>query len=140
MLAIEIAKQLNALGALTHIYFVDAAPNTLQSAIKLLGDDDIDIDLSLLTRILNIRDAEVIRKLKNCSSFEERVQIATNFSKIRDSYKKKFLKHGLISLQKRLCDLKSFKSNEILINGLSHLIRPEGSNEYDICGLTKVSL
>lgn len=140
VLAMEIARQLNTQGAKTHMYFFDGAPNTLKSAVKLLGDDEIDSDINLLTRIINIRDIEVIRQLKNCSSFEERAQIAINYSKVKDIYKRKFLTNGLIDLRRRLCDLLCFKPNGILINGTIHLIRPEGSNEYDNCGLIEVSV
>lgn len=58
-LMLEIAKILDKQGASLHLYFLDAAPDTLQAAVKLLGEDLSEMETTLLTRILNINDSEV---------------------------------------------------------------------------------
>lgn len=56
---VEIAKILDKHGASLHLYFIDAAPTTLQSAIKHLGETTANMETNLLTRILKINDGEV---------------------------------------------------------------------------------
>lgn len=58
-LMVEIAKILDKQGASLHLYFIDAAPTTLQAAVKHLGVKNTEIETNLLTRVLKINDAEV---------------------------------------------------------------------------------
>lgn len=139
ILAIEIARQLNRLGAKTNMHFLDAAPNTLQMALKHLGDDEATTEAGLLTRIINIRDPDVIQKLKVCKTFDERLQMAVDYAQVKE-YNRKYLEDGLKTLRQRLNDVFSVKPNEHLINGKIYLIRPNDADEYDNCGLTAVSI
>lgn len=139
ILAIEIARQLNRLGAKTNMHFLDAAPNTLQMALKHLGDDEATTEAGLLTRIINIRDPDVIQKLKMCKTFDERLQMAVDYAQVKE-YNRKYLEDGLKTLRQRLNDVFSVKPNEHLINGKIYLIRPNDADEYDNCGLTAVSI
>lgn len=59
-LTVEIARILHRLKASLHLYFVDSAPSTIQAAIKHLGDDKIEREVNLLSRILKINDVKVI--------------------------------------------------------------------------------
>lgn len=58
-LTLEIARILSSQGASLHLYFIDGAPHTLQSALKHLGEDNASMETNLLTRILNINDIDV---------------------------------------------------------------------------------
>lgn len=57
-LAIEIARILEAENGRTNLYFVDSAPDTIQSAITHLNDC-VGRDVNLLCKLLNIVDSEV---------------------------------------------------------------------------------
>lgn len=56
-LAIEVTRILERTGASTLLYFIDGAPETIQAAIKHLGEG-VNAEVNLLTRILNINNAE----------------------------------------------------------------------------------
>lgn len=57
-LAIEIARILETENVKTNLYFVDSAPDTIQSAIAHLNDG-AGRDVNLLCKLLNIVDNEV---------------------------------------------------------------------------------
>lgn len=57
-LAIEVARILEQKGETTLMYFIDGAPETIQSALKHLGDG-VNAEVGLLTRVLNINNADV---------------------------------------------------------------------------------
>ncbi|KAH0814014.1 hypothetical protein GEV33_008777 [Tenebrio molitor] len=133
-LMLEIAKILDKQGASLHLYFLDAAPDTLQAAVKLLGEDLFEMETTLLTRILNINDSEIVNKMGEVPTWESRVKLALDNYEGHLSDKKK-LGDGLSTLKMRLQDILSFKPTEDLVSGQIHLIRPTGSSKYDNCGL-----
>lgn len=57
-LAIEIARLLERKGATTLLYFIDAAPETIQAALKHLGEG-VPAEVNLISRILNINNPDV---------------------------------------------------------------------------------
>lgn len=57
-LAVEIAAILENDKVKTNLYFVDSAPDTIQSAISHLNDG-VGQDVNLLCKLLNINDNEV---------------------------------------------------------------------------------
>lgn len=59
-LAIEVARILERKGANTLMYFIDAAPETIQAALRHLGEGVI-AEVNLLSRILNINNSDVSR-------------------------------------------------------------------------------
>lgn len=62
-LAIEIARILEKKGANTLVYFIDAAPETIQSALKHLGEG-VAAEVNLLSRVLNVNNSDV--RVLNC--------------------------------------------------------------------------
>lgn len=56
---IEVARILEKYGASLHLYFIDAAPETIQSAIKHLGENSKSIETNLLARVLKLNDIDV---------------------------------------------------------------------------------
>ncbi|CAH0563662.1 unnamed protein product [Brassicogethes aeneus] len=134
-LALEIARLLDQNNVKIYMFFVDSAPNALQSALKHLGEDPKEMEVNLLTRVLNINDLEVIAKIRNSGDWETRVQLAfDNFEgNIPD---RQTLESGLFDLKKRLQDLSAFQPIEDVVSGDIHLIRPADSSKYDNCGLT----
>lgn len=134
-LAIQIARILNKGGATTHMYFIDSTPNTIQSAIKQLGEDKNVQEVNLITRLFNISDTDVIKKIKECKNWNDRLNFAIETTKFPAS-NRKFLDLGIEMLQKRLHDASVFQPNDELITGKVFLIRSSESNKYDSCGLT----
>lgn len=57
-LAIEIARILEKKGENTLVYFIDGAPETIQAALKHLGEG-VTAEVNLLSRILNINNTDV---------------------------------------------------------------------------------
>lgn len=57
-LALEIAKNLERDGRNTLVYFVDAAPDTMQSALRIMGDG-VAREVYLITKMLNLNDSDV---------------------------------------------------------------------------------
>lgn len=57
-LAIEVAKILERKGANTLVYFIDAAPETIQAALKHLGEG-VAAEVNLLSRVLNVNNSDV---------------------------------------------------------------------------------
>lgn len=57
-LAIEVTKILEKTGVNTLVYFLDGSPETIQAALKHLGDG-VNAEVSLLTRVLGINNADV---------------------------------------------------------------------------------
>ena len=55
---VEVARILDKLGASLHLYFVEAAPETLTAAVTHLGEG-ANMETNLLTRVLKINDTEV---------------------------------------------------------------------------------
>lgn len=60
---VEVARLLEKNGASLHLYFIDAAPGTIQSAIKHLGEDEKNIEANLLSRVLKLTDIDVRKSL-----------------------------------------------------------------------------
>lgn len=58
-LTIEIARILSQQGASISVYFLDAAPASLQSTLKYLGKTFSEIESGILTRLLDINYTEV---------------------------------------------------------------------------------
>lgn len=57
-LAIEVARLIEEKGGTTLVYFIDGAPETIQAALKHLGEG-VHAEVNLLTRILNINNTDV---------------------------------------------------------------------------------
>ncbi|RZB84952.1 fatty acid synthase, partial [Asbolus verrucosus] len=133
-LMVEIAKILDKRGASLHLYFIDAAPETLQSAVKHLGEDVNSLEINLLTRVLKINDNEVIKKITDAPAWDSRIRLALDNYEGHLSDKKK-LEKALFTLKTNLGNLLSFQPSEDLVSGQIHLIRPVGSSKYDNCGL-----
>lgn len=57
-LAIEVTKILEKTGINTLVYFLDGSPETIQAALKHLGDG-VNAEVNLLTRVLGINNADV---------------------------------------------------------------------------------
>lgn len=66
-LTVEIARILHRLKASLHLYFIDSAPNTILAAAKHLGDNEIEREVNLLSRVLKINDLKVICHCTNFS-------------------------------------------------------------------------
>ncbi|EEZ97866.2 fatty acid synthase [Tribolium castaneum] len=133
-LMVEIAKILDKQGASLHLYFIDAAPTTLQAAVKHLGESATSIETNLLTRVLKINDAEVVRKIEEAPGWDSRIKLALDHFEGHLS-DKKALGQGLFTLKSHLQNLLTFSPSEELVSGQIHLIRPTGTSKYDNCGL-----
>lgn len=57
-LAIEVARKLESKNLKANIYFVDSAPDTIQSAIALLHDG-VGLEINLICKLLNVNSNEV---------------------------------------------------------------------------------
>ncbi|XP_060524806.1 fatty acid synthase-like [Cylas formicarius] len=135
VLTIEIAKILDKLNASIHIYFIDGAPTTIQSAIRRLGDQPKDMEINLLTRIFNNTEAQVVKKLQSLNDWEARVKFLIDIYS-GDSIERSSLENGLNVLKNRLRDVLDYQPAEDLVSGTIHLVRPNDCSEYDNCDLT----
>ncbi|KAJ8967373.1 hypothetical protein NQ314_002933 [Rhamnusium bicolor] len=134
-LAIEIARILHKLNTSIHLFLIDSAPNTLQAAIKHLGEDKRDMEINLLSRVLKINDAKVIKDLQDAPDWQSRIRISLENYDGEEKHKK-LLEEGLVNLKGRLEDVSAFQPITELVSGTVHLIRPSDSSKYDNCGLT----
>ncbi|KAJ8980787.1 hypothetical protein NQ317_004788 [Molorchus minor] len=134
-LAIEVARILHELKASIHLFLIDSAPQTLQAAIKHLGEDKMEIEINLLSRILKINDTKVLKDLKESPNWESRIKLALK-SFESDEKQRKLLEEGLKNLKQRIEEISSLQPTDVLISGTVHLIRPSESSKYDSCGLT----
>lgn len=135
VLATEIAKVFDKLYKPSiHLYFIDGAPSTLQSAIKHLGEGN-EMEVNLLSRIFNNNDAQVIKRLQSAPDWKSRVSYLLNLYN-NDSVDKKDIEDGLLLIRNRLQEVTNYRPDEHLISGSVHLIRPSDCSEYDNCELT----
>ncbi|KAJ8922067.1 hypothetical protein NQ315_008708 [Exocentrus adspersus] len=135
-LTVEIARILNRSKASLHLYFVDSSPSSIQAAIKHLGEDGVEKEVNLLSMVLKIVDPKLLSDFKQCPNWESRLQACLNNYEVEEKHKK-FLKDGLTKIKALLDEAFNFQATEELVSGTTHLIRPDGSNEYDNCSLTK---
>lgn len=62
-LTIEIARILHRSKASIHLYLIDSAPSTIQATTKHLGEDEVEREVNLLSRILKINDVKVMEEI-----------------------------------------------------------------------------
>ncbi|XP_018570431.1 fatty acid synthase-like [Anoplophora glabripennis] len=134
-LTIEIARILHRSKASIHLYLIDSAPITIQATTKHLGEDEVEREVNLLSRVLKINDVKVLNDLKQYPNYESRIKKCLENFEGQEKHKN-FLREGLVNLKARVEDASGFQPTEELVSGSVHLIRPGDSNKYDNCGLT----
>lgn len=137
-LAIEVARILERKGANTLVYFIDGAPETIQSALKHLGEG-VAAEVNLLSRVLNINNSDVLKSWSALPSWNDRVNAAVAAVEGIDD-DGAVLAQALTTIKQRLTDVNNYRPTDELIKCPVFLIRPTGSSKYDNCGLLKVSL
>ncbi|XP_025837114.1 fatty acid synthase-like isoform X3 [Agrilus planipennis] len=135
-IATEIAITLEKRGHTTQLYYLDGAPETIQSTLRLLGSG-VKKDIALLTRYLKI-NAEIYNKLERLSDWDSRLQLVLDSLQYTEEGKT-FLKRVLTVLKNRIDELLDYNFNhDKMITGRIFLLRPTGSSKYDNCGLSKI--
>ncbi|XP_017779765.1 PREDICTED: fatty acid synthase-like isoform X2 [Nicrophorus vespilloides] len=131
-LALEISRILQKT-ANTQVTLMDAAPETIQAAIKYLGKDSSN-EVNLLNRILSINDAEVLKSLGAVQNWNARVDAALKLYKGSED-DKKILKISLGLLKDNLNALIDYQPSNEPLKGDIYFVRPAASSKFDKCGL-----
>ncbi|XP_030762053.1 fatty acid synthase-like [Sitophilus oryzae] len=135
VLVTEIARILDRrYKANIYVYYIDGAPFTLQSTIKLLGSG-VDFEVNLLSRIFNNDDPQVVSKLQSAPDWVSRVNYLINIYK-NDAIDNNILKESISLLRNRLMDVITYGPDEHLVTGTIHLIRSTDCSQFDNCELT----
>lgn len=134
-LAIEVARILEKQGASTLVYFIDGAPETIQAALKHLGEG-ARAEVNLLSRVLNVNNMEVLKSWTEQLDWEKRLEAALKSCEEADE--EGLLARALTTIKERLKEVNAYQPSEQLISCPIYLIRPTGSSKYDNCGLLKV--
>ncbi|KAF7281302.1 hypothetical protein GWI33_004884 [Rhynchophorus ferrugineus] len=135
VLATEIAKILDKQYKCNiYIYYIDGAPSTLQSTIRLLGTG-ADMEVNLLTRVFNNTDRQILAKLQSASDWKSRIDILLDNYK-NDDVEYDLIKEGLSLLKNRLEDVLYYEPDNNLVSGQIHLIRSNDCSQFDNCELT----
>ncbi|KAL3278583.1 hypothetical protein HHI36_016128 [Cryptolaemus montrouzieri] len=137
-LTMEIAKILDQQKASIHIYLIDGAPKTLQSALKHLGENPNDVEMNLITRLFKINDATFIEKLGTFNDWDSKISLTLQEykGKLQD---KTAAKKALLNLRSKLKDIISYRASEESLSGEIYLLRPTGCSKHDGCDLLAAS-
>ncbi|XP_071051537.1 fatty acid synthase-like [Onthophagus taurus] len=132
ILALEISKILEQ-HKNTQITFVDGTPDIIKDVFNHLGDIS-NLQLNVISRLLNVTSADILKTMNNTSNLTERINLAMqNYS----GGNKENIRKSLILLLERIKMALGYLPSENLFKGGVYLIRPTGSNKNDKCGLTK---
>ncbi|XP_025837130.1 fatty acid synthase-like [Agrilus planipennis] len=135
-IATEIAITLEKRGHTTQLYYLDGAPETIQSTLRLLGSG-VKKEIALVMRFLKV-NAEILNKLERLANWDTRLQLVLDSLQYAKE-DKTFLTKILTVLKNRIDQLLDYKFNhDKMITGRIFLLRPTGSSKYDNCGLLKI--
>ncbi|CAG2058791.1 unnamed protein product, partial [Timema podura] len=136
IVAMELARELEDQGQKTQLFILDGAPETTQSMARQLGEGH-QLQVNLLTRLLNITSNKVYEELIRLSSWEDRLcRSLMEVNSLRPE-KKHSLSEAVNTVYHRVNQLLEYKPHESLLQGHISLIRPKGSKDDDNLGLDK---
>uniref|UniRef100_A0A7R9K0S5 oleoyl-[acyl-carrier-protein] hydrolase n=1 Tax=Timema genevievae TaxID=629358 RepID=A0A7R9K0S5_TIMGE len=137
IIAMELARELEDQGQKTQLFILDGAPETTQSMARQLGEGH-QLQVNLLTRLLNITSNKVYEELIRLSSWEDRLcRSLMEVNSLRPEMKHS-LSEAVNTVYHRVNQLLEYKPHESLLQGHISLIRPKGSKDDDNLGLDKV--
>uniref|UniRef100_A0A7R9HA24 oleoyl-[acyl-carrier-protein] hydrolase n=1 Tax=Timema cristinae TaxID=61476 RepID=A0A7R9HA24_TIMCR len=136
IVAMELARELEDQGQKTQLFILDGAPETTQSMARQLGEGH-QLQVNLLTRLLNITSNKVYEELIHLSSWEDRLcRSLMEINSLRPEMKHS-LSEAVNTVYHRVNQLLEYKPHESLLQGHVSLIRPKGSKDDDNLGLDK---
>uniref|UniRef100_A0A7R9F1W2 oleoyl-[acyl-carrier-protein] hydrolase n=1 Tax=Timema bartmani TaxID=61472 RepID=A0A7R9F1W2_9NEOP len=136
IVAMELARELEDQGQKTQLFILDGAPETTQSMARQLGEGH-QLQVNLLTRLLNITSNKVYEELIRLSSWEDRLcRSLMEVNSLRPEMKQS-LSEAVNTVYHRVNQLLEYKPHESLLQGHISLIRPKGSKDDDNLGLDK---